>query len=374
MSDDPQLPPRKIIPIEDLRREAERSRRAGRPGEAEGDEPGASSLEDEADGSVDPDAELDDLDDLDDEDDEGDEGDTAARRRPFAPRLAAAPGPGPGFEPAEDDVVDFERVERPAPGLWDRVGDAHPGFTYFLVLAILVGFATQLVTATVDVTGALAGGSLVGPFVEAGAALRGPFFAGEWWRLFAPVFLHANVLHLGSNLLALVLVGGVVERAYGHARFLVLFVVAAMVGGLATFEHQRLLAEASRDGTAATLGSIGASGAVYGVGAAVVAAAVRLRGLLSPWRARALIGATLPLLLSSLAGGFARPGTDNAAHVGGALAGAILGFVLPFHPELRTTKESATSRTLWALAGVVGLSALLAGGILAFLHGAAASR
>jgi membrane associated rhomboid family serine protease len=110
------------------------------------------------------------------------------------------------------------------------------------------------------------------------------------------------------------------------------------------------------------------------VGAAVVAAAIRLRGLLSPWRARALIGATLPLLLSSLAGGFARPGTDNAAHLGGALAGAVLGFVLPLHAELQTAKESATSRTLWAIAGVVGLSALLAGGILAFLHGAAAGN
>jgi membrane associated rhomboid family serine protease len=337
MSDDPSLPPRKIIPIEDLRREA-RARRASSspdPDDVEDDDLDLEGVRDAADADADVE---------------------------------------PGDAGQDDDILDFERPERPAPGLWDRVGDVHPGFTYFLVLAILIGFATQLVTATRDVTSALAGGSLVGPFVHAGAALRGPFLEGEWWRLFAPIFLHANVLHLGSNLLALVLVGGVVERAFGHARFLVIFVVAAMAGGLATFEHQRWIAEAARDGGAHTLGSIGASGAVYGVGAAVVAAAIRLRGLLSPWRARALIGATLPLLLSSLAGGFARPGTDNAAHLGGALAGALLGFVLPFHPELRTTKESATSRTLWAIAGVVGLSALLAGGILAYLHGAAASR
>ena len=124
-----------------------------------------------------------------------------------------------------------------------------------------------------------------------------PFLAGEWWRLFAPIFLHANLLHVGSNLLALVIVGGVAERAFGHARFLVLFVGAGIAGGLATFEHQRVIAEAAGAGGPVILGSIGASGAVYGVGAAVVGAAVRLRGLLSPWRARALIGATLPLLL-----------------------------------------------------------------------------
>jgi len=330
MADDPALPPRKIIPIEDLRREARA--RSGAP---------------------DPEVR------------EGDEDDDVLGR----------------FEPRErderDDVLAFDPPEPPVPGLWDRVGDVHPGFTYALVLAILIGFAAQLVTAGDRAGVALVGGSLGGPFVNAGAALREPFLAGEWWRLFAPIFLHANVLHLGSNLLALALVGGVVERAFGHARFLVIFVGAGIVGGLATFEHQRFLAEAAaaagRSGPG-TLGSIGASGAVYGVGAAVVAAAIRLRGLLSPWRARALIGATLPLLLSSLAGGFARPGTDNAAHIGGALAGAILGFVLPLHAELQAGKESATSRTLWAVAGVVGLSALLAGGILAFLHGAAAAR
>ena len=279
-------------------------------------------------------------------------------------------------EPDEDegeDEVEFERPEPPPPGLWDRVGDVHPGFTYGLVLAMLLGFVAQLLTATVSLGTMVAGGSLVGPFVVAGAALRAPFLAGEWWRLFAPVFLHANLLHLGSNLLAFLIVGGVAERAFGHARFLVLFTAAAALGSLATFEHQRMIAVAA-GGASVSLGSIGASGAVYGVGAAVVAVAIRLRGLLSPWRARALIGATLPLLLSSLAGGFARPGTDNAAHLGGALCGAVLGFLLPLHAELRGGKESGTSRALWAMIGLVGLSALVTSGILAFLHGAAAVR
>ncbi|MEO6462741.1 MAG: rhomboid family intramembrane serine protease, partial [Candidatus Eisenbacteria bacterium] len=279
MPEDPSLPPRKIFAIEDLRRDAQARRRAGAPGEA-------ADLDADGEAAGEPDAPDD-----------------------FEPDFAEREGDD------ELDVALFEQPERVPPGLWDRVGDVHPGFTYFLVLTILIGFAAQLVSAGGDVGSALAGGSLGGPFVRAGAALRGPFLDGEWWRLFAPVFLHANLLHLGSNLLALGIVGGVVERAFGHARFLVVFVVAAVAGSFATFEHQRLVEAA---GGAGTLGSIGASGAVYGVGAAVVAAAIRLRGLLSPWRARALIGATLPLLLSSLAGGFARPGTDNAAHIGGA--------------------------------------------------------
>jgi rhomboid protease GluP len=271
------------------------------------------------------------------------------------------------FDDPEDDLdasPAARLLDATPPGLWDRVGDVHPGFTYLLVLSILVGFAAQLVTASRGAGVAVVGGSLLGPFVTAGAALRDPFLAGEWWRALAPVFLHANLLHLVSNLIALVIVGGVVERVYGHARFLTIFVAAALLGSFATFEHQHFMG-------GRTLGSIGASGAVYGVGAAVVAAAIRLRGLLSPWRARALIGATMPLLLSSLAGGFARPGTDNAAHIGGALAGALLGAFLPFHVALRPDKESAAARTLWAIAGVVGLSALLSAGLVAFQQGMA---
>ncbi len=272
--------------------------------------------------------------------------------------------------PAEPIDFEFEAPEPPPPGLWDRVGDVHPGFTYALVLAILVGFAAQLVTASVGLDRALTGGSLTGPFVEAGAASRGPFLAGEWWRLLSPLFLHANLLHLGSNLIALVLVGGVVERAYGHSRFLLIFVLAGAVASLATFEHQGwvMAAAAASGGEWHGLGSIGASGAIYGVGAAVVAAAFRLRGLLTPWRARALIGATLPLLLSSLAGGFAKPGTDNAAHLGGAVAGLLLGAVLPFHSNLRRVPEGATARTFWGLFALAGLGILMASGVVAFLR------
>ena len=110
----------------------------------------------------------------------------------------------------------------------------------------------------------------------------------------------------------------------------------------------------------------------WSAGAAVVAAAIRLRGLLTPWRARALIGATLPLLLSSLAGGFAKPGTDNAAHIGGAVAGALLGAFLPFHSNLRAAPEGATARTFWGLFALGALGLLVASGVLALLHGQAA--
>ncbi len=260
------------------------------------------------------------------------------------------------FAPDFDD----ETPEPPPPGLWDRVGDVHPGFTYGLVLVILLGFAAELVTATARVGDILAGGSLMSPLIEAGACALRPFQNGEWWRSLSCVFLHANLLHVGANLVALVILGGVAERAYGHARFLLLFVAAAILGSAATFIHQGTLGVGR-----GSLGSIGASGAVFGVGAAVVTAAFRMRGLLAPWRVRALIGATLPLLLSSFVAGFARPGTDNAAHLGGALAGALLGLVLPFDSRLSERPEPRVERTVWAVLGLLALAALVASGVIA---------
>jgi hypothetical protein len=96
-------------------------------------------------------------------------------------------------------------------------------------------------------------------------------------------------------------------------------------------------------------------------------AAVRMHGLLPAWRVRALIGATLPLLLSSFAAGFARPGTDNAAHAGGALAGLVLGLALPFSPKLtQSAPEKPLARGAWGAAGLLAISALVACGVVAF--------
>jgi rhomboid protease GluP len=175
----------------------------------------------------------------------------------------------------------------------------------------------------------------------------------------APLFLHANVLHVGSNLIALVVAGGVAERVYGHARFLVLFALAGACGSLASLAHQAAL-------PAHAVGSIGASGAAYGVGAAVIAAAVRLRGVIPPWRARALVGATMPLLLSSLVAGFARPEVDSAAHLGGAVAGLLLGLAFPFAPQLTLRTEGGAARVAWGVSSLFAAILLLGSVAIAF--------
>src|SRR5262249_6910898 len=100
--------------------------------------------------------------------------------------------------PEYDPELDFEPYDDAADGaperpeLWDRVGDVHPGFTYGLVLLVLVAFALELAFAWSHRGDLWTTGTLDTPSISRGAALWTAIRAGEWWRVLAPVFLHAN--------------------------------------------------------------------------------------------------------------------------------------------------------------------------------------
>jgi len=76
---------------------------------------------------------------------------------------------------------------------------------------------------------------------------------GEPWRLLTATFLHYGILHIFMNMFVLWDVGRMVERIYGAVSFLVLYLLAGLVGSLvSTVWHP-------------TAVSAGASGAVFGV-------------------------------------------------------------------------------------------------------------
>jgi membrane associated rhomboid family serine protease len=136
---------------------------------------------------------------------------------------------------------------------------------------------------------------------------------------------------------------------YGHARFLVLFVGAGAFGALASLAHQAQLAST---GQGLNAGSIGASGAVFGVGAAVVVAAVRMHAL-PAWRVRALIGRRCRAPLE-LRRGVRQRGDRQRCARGRALAGLVLGLALPFSPKLtQGPPESPVARGAWGRRGAV---------------------
>src|SRR6266508_4982490 len=84
--------------------------------------------------------------------------------------------------------------------------------------------------------------------------LAGPLVAnGDWWRLITAAFLHANVLHIGLNMLAVGWLGAPVERFVGHLRYLALYLVSGLAGSAGA-----LIATP-------TSPTVGASGAIFGI-------------------------------------------------------------------------------------------------------------
>lgn len=132
---------------------------------------------------------------------------------------------------------------------------------------------------------------------------------GEWWRLFTAGFLHFGVFHVAMNMLLLFQLGQLLETGIGRARFALLYGASLLGGSLGAL----LLSPNALTG--------GASGAVFGLMAAATVG-LRQRGI-NPFQTG--IGATLVLNLLIT---FAIPGVSIGGHLGGAIVGGAVGYVM----------------------------------------------
>ena len=135
-------------------------------------------------------------------------------------------------------------------------------------------------------------------------ALFGPLVDhGDWWRLITSAFLHASVIHIAFNMLALWWLGAPVEMALGRMRFIGLYLVSGLAGAAGA-----LVANPNAV-------TVGASGAIFGLLGA---------GLILEWQATGSIaGNYLTLILINLAISFAVPGISIGGHVGGLIGGIL---------------------------------------------------
>ncbi len=142
-------------------------------------------------------------------------------------------------------------------------------------------------------------GSLVGILVG----------SGEWWRLVTAVFLHAGVVHLAFNMLALWFLGSAMEQALGTRRFLLLYLVSGLAGSAGAI----LLT----DPFAYT---VGASGAIFGTMGALIVLEYLATGTLA--------GQAMGLLVVNLAITFTIPSISKGGHLGGLVGGVAAGYAL----------------------------------------------
>jgi rhomboid protease GluP len=166
---------------------------------------------------------------------------------------------------------------------------------------------------------ALAGGSGNEPTLMAfGVKSNAEIAQGQWWRFVTPIFIHIGLLHLFFNSYALWIVGPQVEKLYGGARFVILYVLTGVAGVYGSYAyHPNTI-------------SAGASGAIFGLFGVLLVFGIRYRSAIPPFFKRAVGTGVLPVIVLNLIIGFTIPAIDNSAHIAGLLAGAALAAVVPF--------------------------------------------
>lgn len=168
------------------------------------------------------------------------------------------------------------------------------------------------------------------------------------------MFVHLEFLHLAFNMWCLLWFGPLVERLFGWAGFVALYLVSGLGGAIASLWYHPMVVSA------------GTSGAIFGIFGALIGYLVAHRDV-SPSSVLQLFrpGVIIYLVVDSLLG-LTVPGIDGAAHVGGFATGCVCGLVL-HRPWPSSPINSGKCRRLVAAfglaLGLLGILTATAGGI-----------
>ena len=160
---------------------------------------------------------------------------------------------------------------------------------------------------------------------------------GQVYRLLTAAFLHAGLLHIGSNMIALLSLGPALEAALGRVRYLTLYVLSALGGSVLSF----LVSSPGQFG-------VGASGAIFGLFGAYYVIVRKLGGDTGQ-----IVGAIAINLVIT----FAIPIIDWRAHIGGLVTGSALAAAFAHAPV-------GPRRTQVQVGAAVAVAVLLAGAVL----------
>ncbi|GAA2945737.1 rhomboid family intramembrane serine protease [Streptomyces enissocaesilis] len=139
--------------------------------------------------------------------------------------------------------------------------------------------------------------------------------SGEYYRLLTSMFAHQEVWHIGFNMLGLWWLGGPLEAALGRVRYLALYLISGLAGSALTY----LIADPWE-------GSLGASGAIFGLLGATAVLMRRMNYDMKP---------VLVLLALNLFFTFTWPDIAWQAHLGGLVAGTLIAIALVHAPRER---------------------------------------
>lgn len=135
---------------------------------------------------------------------------------------------------------------------------------------------------------------------------------GEIYRLVSYMFLHAGIMHILLNMYSLYIVGTKVEDFFGKWKYLLIYFISGISGGLLSI------------GLSQDTISVGASGAIFGLFGALIYFGYSYRGYIGSMIRSQII----PIVVYNLLIGFFIPGIDMWGHVGGLIGGILTANVL----------------------------------------------
>lgn len=152
----------------------------------------------------------------------------------------------------------------------------------------------------------------------------------EYYRFVTSMFLHGDWSHLFNNMLVLLFVGGNLERVVGRYRYISLYLGTGILAGAVSVGYNMWMEQDAIFFNQTTI-SIGASGAIFGVVGAILYIVLLNKGRLAEISTSQMI----LFVALSLYNGVANSQIDQAAHVGGFIAGLIMTIFLYRRPKSR---------------------------------------
>ena len=146
---------------------------------------------------------------------------------------------------------------------------------------------------------------------------------GQWWRLFTSMFVHFGIIHIGLNMWCLLNLGRSLEFLMGRKAFTASYLACGVASSIVSIWWHPLGVSA------------GASGAIFGTAGTFAAYVFLKRVALSPRSLKQIRNSLAAFIFYNLAFGAAIGPIDNSAHIGGLIAGAILGAIVPPVPRFR---------------------------------------
>jgi membrane associated rhomboid family serine protease len=201
-------------------------------------------------------------------------------------------------------------VQKVEPVPWTRQGSSSVTITQ-----AIIG-----INVAVFVAMTLAGVSPLAPtgeeLVHWGANF-GPYtIGGQWWRLLSCVFVHIGLPHIALNMWCLWGLGRLAESVYDRWTFGALYLITGLSASVASLVWNPVGVSA------------GASGAIFGIAGALIAAFYLGEFSLPKTVVSGLLTSVLKFAGYNLVLGAFLGHTDNAAHVGGLGSGFILGAMI----------------------------------------------